>query len=50
MYLFAVEFKNGPRFGFFVLKTGPRVVLKTAPLFIVFPIFIVFFGHVLKHK
>ena len=29
---------------FFVLKTGPRVVLKTGPSFSLFPVFRVFWG------
>ena len=44
----AVEFKAGPRFGVFVLKTGPNYKFKTGPIFFtVFP-FLVFWGYVLK--
>ena len=46
IYTHAVELKTGPRFGFFVLKTDPRVILRTGPSFSLFsPFFIVFWGH-----
>ena len=49
IYIYAVKFKTGPRFGGFKVKTGPSSKLKAGPSFYS-PIFSVFFGYVQKHQ
>ena len=36
IYIYAVEFKTGPRFGVSSVKIGPSPVLKTGPIFLLF--------------
>ena len=51
IYIYAVESKLGPKFGFFWVKTWSKVASKLGPRFffcLFFPKFIVFFGYLKK--
>ena len=51
IYIYAVKLKTGPRFGGFKFKSWSKLKVKNwSKFFHCFPIFIVFWGYVYKHK